>query len=51
MPQKKPRGEEGDDPDYHPRVDIELQGPRVEPQADPILDLNEDVEQQRLEVQ
>jgi hypothetical protein len=51
MPQKKPHGAEGDDPDCHPRVDVELQEPRVEPQDDPILDLNEDVEQHRLEVQ
>ena len=51
MPQKKPLGEEGDDPDYDPRVDVELQGPCVEPQDDPILGSNGDVEQQQLEVQ
>jgi len=51
MPQKKPLGEEGDDPDYDPRVDVELQGPCVEPQEDPILGPNGDVEQQQLEVQ
>ena len=50
-PQKKPHGEEGDNPDYDPRVDVELQGPCVEPQEDPILGPNGDVEQQQLEVQ
>lgn len=42
-PHKRPRGEEQDDPDYDPRVDVEVQGPRV--------DTNEDVEQQRLKIQ
>jgi hypothetical protein len=43
MPQKIPHGVEGDDLDYDLMVVAELQGPRVEPQEEQILDTNENV--------